>query len=168
MQFSPEQRNLVVHAANEAEERTARYYCIPPFRWNQLSYDLLTREDTGWEPLPEPVLARVQLLQKIGPEPHKPFDFYRIQLNDPSILTVATREKLEGNLYHFLVFILTHEMVHMVRLSSILEPDKAIPQILETEEQRVQRISRQILSGGNFQAFHPIGEKFCITHLNSD
>jgi hypothetical protein len=168
VQFSPEQRNLVVHAANEAEERTTRYYCIPPFRWNQLSYDLLTREDTGWEPLPEPVLARVQLLQKIRPEPLKPFDFYRIQLNDPSILHAAARENLEGNLYHFLVYILTHEMVHMVRLSSILEPDKAIPQVLETEEKRVQRISRQILSGANFRAFHTILEKFCFTHLISD
>lgn len=168
MHFSPEQRNLVIHAANEAEERTSRYYCIPPFRWNQLSYDLLTSKDMEWEPLPEPVLARVQLLQKIRPEPHKPFDFYRIQLNDPSILTAALREKLEGSLYHFLVYILTHEMVHMVRLSSILEPAKVIPQIVETEEQRVQRISRQILSDANFQAFHPILEKFCVTHLNND
>ncbi len=168
MQFSPEQRNLVIYAANEAEERTARYYCIPPFRWHQLSYDLLTSKDKEWEPLPEPVLARVQLLQKLRPEPHKPFDFYRIQLNDPSILTAALREKLEGNLYHFLVYILTHEMVHMVRLSSILEPAKVIHQIVETEEQRVQRISRQILSEANFHAFHPILEKFCLTHLNND
>ena len=133
LQFSPEQRKLVIHAADDAEERTTRYYCIPPFRWSQLSYDLLTSQDKEWEPLPEPILARVQLLQKIRPEPHKPFDFYRIQLNDPSILTAAQRERLEGDLYPFLVYILTHEMVHLVRLSSILEPEKVVPQIFETE-----------------------------------
>jgi len=34
MQFSTPQRNLVFQALDEAEDRTAGYYCIPPFRWS--------------------------------------------------------------------------------------------------------------------------------------
>ena len=158
MQFSAPQRNLVFQALDEAENRTAGYYCIPPFRWEKLRYDLLTQEDHGWEPLPDPMLARVRCLQRI--HIHRPFDFFRIELNDRSILAAAERENLLRNLYPFLVYILTHEMVHMVRLSSILEnwPEPIEP-FGESEEHRVQGISRSILTGST--DFHPVLEKFC-------
>jgi hypothetical protein len=158
MQFSTPQRNLVFQALDEAEYRTAGYYCIPPFRWEKLRFDLLTQIDLGWEPLPEPMLARVRCLQRVNS--HRPFDFYRIELNDKSILAAAEREDLFRHFYPFLVYILTHEMVHMVRLSSILEsrPEGLAP-FDESEENRVQGISRRILTCSS--DFHPVLEKFC-------
>ena len=92
MPFSAPQRSLVFRALDEAEGRTAGYYCIPPFRWEQLRYDLLTQVDHGWEPLPDPTFARVRFLQSI--HARQPFDFYRIELNDRSILAAAKRENL--------------------------------------------------------------------------
>jgi hypothetical protein len=158
MQFTTPQRNLVFQAMDEAEDRTAGYYCIPPFRWEKLRYDLLTQEDHGWEPLPDPILARVRCLQRIHAQ-HS-FDFYRIELNDRSILAAAERENLLRNLYPFLVYILTHEMVHMVRLSSILENlPESMECLSESEEHRVQSISRRILAGSS--DFHPLLERFC-------
>ncbi len=158
MTFTNPQRNLVFKALVEAEDRTSGYYCIPPFRWEQLRYDLLTQADHGWEPLPEPVLARVRCLERVNTK--SPFDFYRIELSDKSILAAAERENLLKDLYPFLVYILTHEMVHMVRLSSILErgPETLLPHD-ETEEHRVQRISERILTGSS--DFKPVLDKFC-------
>ncbi len=158
MNFSTPQRNLVFQALDEAEGRTASYYCIPPFRWERLRYDLLTQTDHGWEPLPETMLARVRCLQRINLE--KPFDFYRIELSDKSILAAAERENLLKDLYPFLVYILTHEMVHMVRLSSILDnwPEMTVSHD-ESEENRVQGISRRILRGSSH--FQPVLDKFC-------
>jgi hypothetical protein len=161
LRFSNPQRSLIFRALDEAEERIAGYYCIPPFRWEKLLYDLLTREDNGWEPLPEPMLARVRYLQRINL--NKSFDFYRIELNDGSILAAAERENLlnETCLYPFFVYILTHEMVHMVRLSSILglSPDAKAPSD-ETEEERVQGISRRILEGSS--NYRPVLDRFCF------
>jgi hypothetical protein len=158
LQFSAPQRSLVFLAMEEAEERTAGYYCIPPFRWEKLRYDLLTSRDCEWEPLPRSMLARVRCLERV--DSRRTFDFYRIELNDGTILEAAEREKLAKNLYPFFVYILTHEMVHMVRLSSIL---KNGPYTLEfsdeSEEYRVQDISRRILTGSS--AFHTVLEKFC-------
>jgi hypothetical protein len=162
VQFSREQLDQVARAVDEAEARTTRYYCIPPFRWQELPYDLLTRQDHEWEPLPDPILAQVRRMQKANPKSRPSFEFYRIQLNDPSILSVAQREKLNDDIYSFLVCILTHEMVHMVRLSSILENEKAALLECETEESRVHRISRQILSGSGYNPFHSILDKFSI------
>ncbi len=161
--FSNPQRSLVFNALDEAEKRTAGYYCIPPFRWENLRYDLLTREDHGWEPLPDSTLARVRYLQRI--DQSKPFDFYRIELNDGRILSVAEREDLlsENSLYPFLVYILTHEMVHMVRLSSILECGPEMASSNETEEERVQGISRRILKSS--LKYLPVLDRFCGTNL---
>jgi hypothetical protein len=158
MQFTTPQRNLAFQAMDEAEDRTAGYYCIPPFRREKLRYDLLTQEDHGWEPLPDPMLARVRCLQRVHTQ--RPFDFYRIELNDRSILAAAERENLLRHLYPFLVYILTHEMVHMVRLSSILDTlPESIEPFSESEEHRVQSISRRILTGNS--DFHPLLERFC-------
>ncbi len=162
MQFSPVQRGLVINALGEAEEHTSRYYCIPPHRWQQLRYDLLTCQDREWEPLPEIALAKVQRLTKINPRGIESFDFYRIQLNDPSILTAAERENLGDTLYHFLVYILTHEMVHLVRLSTIIGHERENPVFHDSEENRVHRVSRQILSYRGYPVFQPILDRFCL------
>jgi hypothetical protein len=156
--FSTPQRNLVYQALDEAEGRTAGYYCIPPFRWERLHYDLLTQIDHGWEPLPDPMLARTRFLRSV--KTGSPFDFYRVELNDKSILAAAERENLLKDLYLFLVYILTHEMVHLVRLSSILDNwSETLPACDETEEHRVQGISRRILAGSS--DFHPVLDRFC-------
>jgi hypothetical protein len=155
--FSTPQRNMVIQAVDEAEARTGSYYCIPPFRWQQLRYELLMHGDNGWEPLPESVFARVQRVWQ--PRPASPLDFYRIELNDHSILSAAEREEIE-DLYPFLVYILTHEMVHLVRFSSILPEGSYMMPFDVSEESRVQRISSQILARA--PEYDRVLRKFCI------
>jgi hypothetical protein len=164
VQFSRSQRRLVIRAMGEAEQRTTRYYCIPPHHWEKLQYDLLTRQDYEWEPLPEAALARVRRLVRPAAQRIAPYDFYRIELNDPSIMDAAERADLASDFYSFLVYILTHEMVHLVRLSSILECPPGEQHFEESEEHRVQLISYKILTGTS--KFRPVLEKFCIHPQN--
>ncbi len=140
----------------EAEDRTLRYYCIPPHRWERLQYDLLTCQDGDWEPLPESALARVQRLWHVRPA-RSHVDFFRIQLNDPGILNVVHRENLHADLYPFLLYILTHEMVHLVRLSTILPEE---PPSREDEENRVQGVAFRILADAPHQRLRPILARF--------
>jgi len=168
VQFTSDQRAQAIWAMNEAEERTIRYYCIPPHRWQNLDYDLVTRQDHEWEPLPETALARVQRVQQVHAARKASRDFYRIQLNDPGILTVAHREDLEADLYPFLVYILTHEMVHLVRLSTMLPDERDMHLSPEAEEHRVQKVSYRILANAPDRRLAPILMKFCpATHPHS-
>ncbi len=146
---------------NEAEERTSSYYCIPPYRWQQLRFDLVTRQDCEWEPLPDATLARVQQFHYVRPSQDSIYDFYRIQLNDPGIIIAAQREDLERNFYPFLLYILTHEMVHLVRLSTILPHAGDIHPSTEEEESRVQKVAYRILSIATDRGMHPVLSKFC-------
>jgi hypothetical protein len=161
VRFSRLQRGLVVQAMDEAEKHTARYYCIPPHQWQDLRYDLLTCEDNEWEPLPESALARLRRLRGHNDRRGTCFDFYRIELNDPSILKMVTRENLQGELYPFFVYILTHEMVHLVRLSTILSSGDQTPPN-EIEESRVRRISHQILTASGKAHLRSMWDKFSI------
>lgn len=146
MHFTHSQRHLAFRALEEAEACTSGYYCIPPFRWQQLRYDLLTRNDREWQPLPEGTLARTRRCQWHIPRRSEPSAFFRIELNDPGILTAARRERLREDLYPLLLYILTHEMVHLVRLSSILTDVEQLTIPRESEETRVRRIARSILA----------------------
>jgi hypothetical protein len=158
--FSQVHRTILARAIDEAETRTSGYYCIPPHGWQRLRYDLITRSDYEWEPLPESALARIQQLQQISMRRRERSDFFRIQLNDSSILSAARRENLESDLYSFFVYILTHEMVHMVRLGTILDDTEFPGTDVASEEDRVDRISRQILSASGSGTFYPVLDKF--------
>lgn len=161
MQFSPGQRNLAIRALTEAEERTSGYYCIPPFRWHQLRYDLLTSVDHGSESLPESILAKLQPVKRINHLLSQSYDYYRIQLNDHGILSAAKRENLASDLYPFFLYILTHEMVHLVRLSTILNDGEDHSTTPEQEEARVHKISHQILCAARHLRIETVLSKFC-------
>ncbi len=145
VQFTHKQRHLAFRALEDAETRTSGYYCIPPFRWQKLHYDLLTRTDREWQPLPEGMLARTQRCQLHARRRSGPSDFFRIELHDPGILLAARRERLREDLYPLLLYILTHEMVHLVRLSAILTDAEQVGLPRESEEARVRQIARSIL-----------------------
>jgi len=161
MHFSPGQRSQAFKALNEAEEEAMRYYCIPPHRRQDLRYDLVMRQDEEWAPLPDVALARTQRVMQIRPSTRAAHDFFRIQLNDPCILTVARREAFDRDLYPFLVFILTHEMVHLVRLSTMIPDESELHLSPEAEEERVQKVAHAILSKAPDRRMAPILEKFC-------
>lgn len=160
VRFSPGQRALAIRAMEDAEARTLHYYCIPPHRRARLQYDLVTSQDTEWEPLPDAALAKVLRLHQWKPKGKTVHDFYRILLNDPGILTVLHREELESDLYPFLVYILTHEMVHIVRLSTILPDGHEAHLAPEIEESRVHSVAYRILSRADDLKLSPILSKF--------
>jgi hypothetical protein len=160
VQFTPRERCLAFHALADAEARTSGYYCIPPFRWQKLHYDLLTRKDREWRPLPEGMLARTQRCELRTTRRPELSDFFRIELNDPGILTAAHRERLRNDIYPLLLYILTHEMVHLVRLSSILTDAEQLTLPRESEESRVSQIARSILMTATAPGLDAVLERF--------
>ncbi len=160
VQFTDKQRQLAYRALEDAEARTSGYYCIPPFRWQRLHYDLLTRTDREWRPLPEGMLARTQRCELHTRRRSGSPDFFRIELNDPGILLAARRERLRADLYPLLLYILTHEMVHLVRLSSILTDAEQLGLPRESEEARVSQIARIILLASQTPGLDMVLQRF--------
>jgi hypothetical protein len=71
---------------------------------------------------------------------------YGVVLLDPNILFALLRS-VEYDLWSLLLFVLTHELVHIVRFRKFNIDFHALDLEKEKEEQRVHRITREILAG---------------------
>ena len=143
--FDREQRRQVGRAATLAESLTSGFYCIPGREWPRFPYDISTLAEG---PGPEaPVFADVVRMTR--PAPAGPGraarDRYRIRLRDDEILS-AIRAGNDLELYPLLLYVLTHELVHVVRFESgFAAYDTDDPETRGREETRVHAITRKVL-----------------------
>ena len=142
--FDSSDQRQVQRAAVQAEDLTSRFYCIPGREWPRFPYDISTLSQG---PGPErPVFADVvRLVRRETADARGSGDeLYRIRLRDDQILA-AVGERCEA-LFPLLLYVLTHELVHVVRFRSGLaayEIDD--PLVRGREELRVHTITRKVL-----------------------
>jgi hypothetical protein len=72
-------------------------------------------------------------------------DFYRICLQDQNLLGAARREGQDRLLFPLLVYVMAHELVHVVRFGRFQHLFEASPQEKAREEALVHSLSRDIL-----------------------
>jgi len=87
--------------------------------------------------------------------PSASFDFYRVCLQDHNILkALQSREDLA--LFPLLVYIVTHELVHIVRFSQFLALFEASEEQKRQEEKRVHRLTQKILEPFKYLDMPPV------------
>jgi len=83
------------------------------------------------------------------------FDFYRVCLQDHNIL-----KTLEGSpdlaLFPLLLYIVTHELVHVIRFSQFLALFEAAEAEKALEETRVHQLTQKILAPLNLLDLPPV------------
>jgi hypothetical protein len=143
--FNEDELAEVQRALALAEELTGRFYCIPGREWPRYPYEVRTRsEDPG--PGGE---AFADVVRMVAGEERSGGEFfrerYRIRLHDEAILD-AVHDRRDGiGLFPLLVYVLTHELVHVVRFGAEFASfDAGLEERLE-EEARVHGITRLIL-----------------------
>ena len=157
-QFDAFQHRLVDQALRESSDHLSRFYRISPREFFHFSYDVLTERDIPAEALREGVFAETICYTRDD----VPEDFYRIHLFDHQILeALATRPNAPA-LYPFLLYILTHELIHISRLSRV-ELQDPTEEERAREEERVHRLTRDVLSP---DASLPLGQVADLYHLN--
>ena len=146
--FCTQHREPLAEALVVAEEMTSDYFKLTSRHWLTARYDIFTLAHLREEEISPHALA---LVAKYDGYPEgrvlksSSFDFYRVCLQDHNILkTLATREDLK--LFPFLCYILTHELVHIVRFSRFeARFDTSAEEKLQ-EENRVHRLTWKILA----------------------
>jgi hypothetical protein len=143
--FTASQRRQVARAAARAEELIRGFYCIPGRERSRFPYDVATLAD---DPGPgRRVFADlVRVVRPASAEAGRdPREIYRIRLRDDELLA-ATAPPGEVLLAPLLLYVLTHELVHVVRFASGLAIfDDDDPGRREEEENRVHSITRRVL-----------------------
>ena len=156
--FHQHHKELLNEAAVIAEEVTSDFFKLSPSHWRRARYDILTMEALRAEEISPHALA---LVAKYNGRPQDRllrsavFDFYRVCLQDHNILkTLKHVDNL--SLFPLLLYIVTHELVHIVRFSQFLALFEAPEEHKQEEENRVHRLTQKILAPLKFRDLPPV------------
>lgn len=160
--FSPGELFWVDKALEVAEDRTCDYYHISASNWKKYDFEVshlpkLAREEISTQGL-------AQISRYVCPFPYwttvkHPRDFYRICLQDHNILQVL--ERGDGiEFFPLMVYVLTHELVHVVRFRKFMQRFDAGEGEKAVEEGRVHETTYQILKPLKGIGLEPIFESY--------
>ncbi|MCF8035879.1 MAG: hypothetical protein K9K62_03285 [Desulfobacteraceae bacterium] len=158
LKFSTGQIAVVSRAVATAEDLVSDYYKLSATRMRRLNYDVKTVSDL----FPNEIVAdhfaqivRYRAEKKNSLLKTDVEDFYKICLQDHSILPVVTRFT-EIEFHPFLMYVICHELVHVVRFQRF-EQQFHVPQDQkQAEEIRVHRITHDMLAGAHIAGMQPV------------
>lgn len=163
---------MVTRAATMAEELVSNHYKLSASQWLNRKYDIKTQAELTPDEFVDGPFAQV-IRYKGQPQASTLnsayYDFYKICLQDHQILkTLSKRPTLK--LFPFTLYIVTHELIHIVRFSRFLQNFAASEKERTQEEVHVHRRTLEILQNvavedlkevfAFYQAWHTHSEVF--------
>jgi hypothetical protein len=160
--FGRLERRQVRSAERRAAELVSRFYVLAPREWARMPYEVRTLEQLAPGEVREEVLAQ---LLCYGVERHvegrvvEERDLFRICLQDRTILDRA-RASTGIPVSALLLYVLTHELVHVVRFGQRMQAIDLPVHLRPTEEACVDRTARLILKGADVPGLSETLERF--------
>lgn len=145
--FDQTELDTVNNAVAMAEELVSNHYKMSASQWLRPKYDIktlseLTPEETIHGPFAQ--LIRYEGKHRDSDLGSSAYDFYKICLQDHSILA-ALGNFPEIKLFPFALYIVSHELIHIVRFSKFLQRFDASTEERLAEEARVHQTTHALL-----------------------
>jgi hypothetical protein len=145
--FTAKQLEVVNEAAQMAEELVSNHYKMSASQWLHRRYDIRTLADlTPAEIVSGPFaqIVRYEGIQRDQSLGSAVYDLYKICLQDHAIRKTL-QENAHLQLLPFMLYIITHELIHIVRFSSFQQYFNAPAEERVSEEKRVHARTHEIL-----------------------
>ena len=146
--FNLDQITIVTNAVAIAEDLVSNHYKMSANEWLRPKYDVKTLVDLTSEEIvdgPFAQIIRYEAKRKDTSLGSSTYDYYKICLQDHAIH--AALNKSPGmQLFPFALYIVTHELIHIVSFSKFLQSFDASAEDRMAEEKRVHDKTRMILS----------------------
>jgi hypothetical protein len=152
--------SLVNDAVSMAEELTFNDYKISASEWKRHRYDIKTLVDLKPEEIvsgPFAQIIRYEGRKKKDPLEFAAYDYYKICLQDHYILKALDKNR-KLDFFPFLLYIVTHELVHVVRFGKFLQNFQASAEEKVLEESRVHEKTHAILKNVGNIPMDPVFE----------
>lgn len=146
--FSPEDLEVVSRAVVMAEEEVIDHYQITSGKWKDYRYDIKTARELTEEELDPAAFAK---LLRYRTDPAKKssgshlHDYFKVCLQDHNLLAALGRDPVL-ELLPLVLYVVVHELVHVVRFSMFFANFEVLSPARDEEEARVHRISQRILN----------------------
>jgi hypothetical protein len=146
--FNQNQIKSVNNSVAMAEELVSNFYKLSANQWLRHRYDVKTLADLSPDEIvhgPFAQIIRYEGQRKDTSLGSSTFDFYKICLQDYSILSVV-KQSPGIKLFPFTLYIVIHELIHIVRFSKFLQNFDASDKEKMVEETRVHKNTHEILN----------------------
>jgi len=156
--FSPHDIPIVTNSVAVAEESVSNHYKLSTTQLLHLNYDVKTLIDLSEDEIVDDHFAQViryaeKTKNGLPDAPVK--DFYKVCLQDHSIINTMKKFK-DLDLYAFAVYIVCHELIHIIRFRRFLQHFDAPFSEKMNEEVRVHVKTHEILSKVNIKQLGPV------------
>lgn len=141
--FTADNLTQVMNAADIAEEVISEHFHLTSSHWSRHRYELRTGVELEGHEQCEGAFAQV-LRYAVSRDEIRPTDFYRICVQDHNILA-ALGSKPAGFLFPLMAYVLTHELLHVVRFARFLQLFAAEDTDRDREESLVHRLTFELL-----------------------
>ena len=145
--FSETELAEVNNAVLLAEEMVCNYYKMSANQWLRHRYDVKTQAELADEEIvsgPYAQIVRYAGRRQGSSLGSLTFDFYKICLQDEAILKTI-RKNPEVAAFPFLLYLIVHELIHIVRFAKFYQQFNAPAEERQKEEEMVHDITRTIL-----------------------
>lgn len=156
------EKRLIRLALNESEQYLDRFYRFSPREWFNFCYSIETGFTIKDNVPHSSIFAEVKKLDPIIKKCSDEFqrDQYIVCLFDKNIINVLKRRS-SLELYPLMVYILTHELVHIARFSQKLYPFECFDfKSHKKEEEKVHNITFQMLKSFKMKTLEDIASLY--------
>jgi hypothetical protein len=146
--FDPHQLKTINQAATMAEELVSNHYKMSANEWLRPRYDVKTLIDLNKDEIIEGPFAQIiryQGQRKDSSLGSGTYDFYKICLQDHTIQE-ALAKRPDIALTPFSLYIIAHELIHIVRFGKFIQNFDATSDEKIAEEHRVHALTHHILA----------------------
>ena len=158
IEFDSRQLLTVNQAVCVAEELISDFYKLSDSQLRQLNYDVKSRSQLAAHEIVDAHFAQIvryRARKKDAVLETDATDFYLVCLQDHVILDTIERF-MALRLYPFMLYVICHELVHVVRFRRFLQNFHAPPEERQQEEIRVHHITRRILRNSHTDGMEPV------------
>ena len=158
--FSPHEIPIVTDSVAVAEELVSNHYKLSATQLLHLNYDVKTLIDLSENEIVDDHFAQIiRYAEKTKNDlPDAPVkDFYKVCLQDHSIINAMKKFKYL-DLYAFAVYIVCHELIHIIRFRRFLQHFDVPSKEKMNEEVCVHVKTHEILSKVNIKKLGPVLE----------
>jgi hypothetical protein len=147
-QFNNDQIQVVNQAVTLSEELVSNHYKMSPNEWLRPRYDVKTLVELHPDEIVDEPFAQVIRYQGRPIDAtleSDTYDFYKICIQDHNILKAIVKNP-QLSLLAFSVYIVSHELIHIVRFSKFIQSFDASSTEKIAEEKRVHTLTHDILT----------------------
>ena len=168
--FEAEEIAILAQAIEASEELISDFYKISTSEWKRYRYDIQSLSDLGKEEVTDAAFAQIRrYLKRPGDRTRgsEPGDYFKICIQDHVIRRAVKRDRGIG-LFPLTAYIVTHELIHVVRFAKFLQRFDSTAAEQGAEEKRVHALTYNLLQKTRLQGLPEVLAAFkdCRTMEN--